>query len=213
MGSRLKFGLYVGLVIAVVSLPFVIFGESFALPWLSSHEARRGWLIVAAILLLAADSVAPVPSVLVIVFVAAKAGWVAGFLGGTLGLSAGVACAGWFGRSAIGRIAPRFFPDGELSRLRGALQSKLVLTLACLRSVPVLAETSVMIATSLGIPVRRVFVVTLLPNAAVAAIYSFAADDSFGAACGAFFATVVPSALVWWFWGRGRTAPIGDRPA
>lgn len=204
MGSRLKFGLYVGLVIAVVSLPFVIFGESFALPWLTSHEAQRGWLVVAAILLLAADSVAPVPSVLVIVFVAAKAGWIAGFLGGTLGLCAGVACAGWFGQTAMGRIAPRFFPDGELVRLRGALQSKLVLTLACLRSVPVLAETSVMIATSLGIPVRRVFLVTLLPNAAIAAIYSIAADDSFATACGAFFATIVPSAIVWWFWGRSQ---------
>jgi len=211
MGSRLKFGLYVGLVIAMVSLPFVIFGESFALPWLSSHEAQRGWLFIAAILLLAADSVAPVPSILVIVFVAVKAGWMAGFLSGTLGLSAGVACAGWFGRTAIGRIAPRFFPDGELVHLRGALQRKLVLTLACMRSVPVLAETSVMIATSLGISVRRVFFVTLLPNAAIAAIYSVAADDSLATACWAFFATVVPSAIIWWCWGRSQ--PAGARAA
>jgi 3-dehydroquinate synthase len=206
MRSRLKIALYVGLVIAVVSLPFVIFGEGFALPLLSSHETQRGWLVLIAILLLAADSVAPVPSVLVVVFVAAKGGWLAGFLGGTLGLSAGVACAGWFGQVAMGRIAPQFFPDAELTRLRESLQKKLVLTLACMRSVPVLAETSVMIATSLGVSVRRVFVVTLLPNAAIAAIYSLAADDSFRTACVAFFATVLPSALIWCLWGRGRGA-------
>lgn len=202
--SRVKLVLYLGLVLALVSLPFVVFGESFVFPLLNSHEAQRGWLVLIAIVLLAADSVAPVPSVLVIVFLAAKAGWFAGFIGGTLGLSAGVACAGWFGQVAIGRIAPRFFPDAELEKLRESLLRKLVLTLACLRSVPVLAETSVMVATSLGIPVRRVFLVTLLPNAAIAAIYSVASDDSFAAACTAFFATVLPSVVIWWWFGRVR---------
>lgn len=204
--STLKFALFVLLVVALVSLPFVIFGESFAFPLLEERQHQAGWLVLIAIALLAADAVAPVPSVLVIVFLAAKAGWLAGVVGGTVGLSAGVAGAAWFGRVAVGRIAPRFFPETELGRLRAALQRKLWLTLACLRSVPVLAETSVMVAASVGVSRRRIFWVTLLPNFAISAIYSLAADASFGTAVLAFFATVVPSYALWRWFGRGSAA-------
>lgn len=200
--SAVKFALFVLLVVALVSVPFVVLGESFAFPLLEQRQHQAGWLVTIAIALLTADAVAPVPSVLVIVFLAAKAGWLAGVIGGTLGLSGGVIGAAWFGRVAVGRIAPKFFPDAELERLRSALQRKLWLTLACLRSVPVLAETSVMVAASVGIPLRRIFWATLLPNFAISAIYSLAADDSFGAAVLAFFATVVPSYAVWWWFGR-----------
>lgn len=205
--SAVKFTLFVLLVIALVSVPFVVFGESFAFPLLEERQHQAGWLVLIAIALLAADAVAPVPSVLVIVFLAVKAGWLAGVIGGTLGLSAGVAGAAWFGRAAVGRIAPRFFPETELARLREALHRDLWLTLACLRSVPVLAETSVMVAASVGVSRRRIFWVTLLPNFAISAIYSLAADDSFGTAVLAFFATIVPSYILWRWLGRSRRAP------
>ena len=78
------------------------------------------------------------PATLVIMYLAAKGGVVAGIVGGTFGLSAGVLAAAWFGRTAVGRIAPKFFPEAELTKLREALQRRLALTLACLRSVPVL---------------------------------------------------------------------------
>lgn len=202
-GSALKLALFVLLVVALVSLPFVLFGESFAFPLLEERQHQTGWLVAIAIALLAADSVAPVPSVLVIVFLAVKAGWLAGVIGGTVGLSAGVVCAAWFGRAAVGRIAPKIFPETELVRLREALHRRLWLTLACLRSVPVLAETSVMVAASVGVSRRKIFGATLLPNFAISAIYSLAADDSFGTAVLAFFATVVPSYGLW-RWVRWR---------
>lgn len=204
--SALRFTLFVLLVIALVSLPFVLFGESFAFPLLEQQEHQILWLVLIAIALLAVDAVAPVPSVLVIVFLAAKAGWLAGVIGGTVGLSLGVVGAAWFGRAAVGRIAPRFFPEAELERLREALHRKLWLTLACLRSVPVLAETSVMVAASVGVSRRRIFWATLLPNFAISAIYSLAADDSFRTAVLAFFATVVPSYALWLWFGRRETA-------
>jgi 3-dehydroquinate synthase len=195
--ATLKIALFFVFVVALVSAPFVIWGESFVFPLLESREQQAGWLTVIAIMLLAADSVAPVPSVIVIMFLAAKAGWVAGLLGGTLGLSAGVLTAAWIGRAAVGRVAPRFFPDEEIAHLRESLQRHLVITLACLRSVPVLAETSVIVAASAGIPVRRVFLVTLLPNFVISAIYSFAADDSFLTASVTFLATLAISYVVW----------------
>jgi uncharacterized membrane protein YdjX (TVP38/TMEM64 family) len=204
--STLRVALFVFFVVALVSVPFVIFGEDFVFPLLKSREHQVGWLTVIAIVLLVSDSVAPVPATLVIMFLAAKAGAVAGIIGGTVGLSLGVLAAAWFGRGAVGRLAPKFFPDAELARLRDSLQQRLVLTLACLRSVPVLAETSIIVAAAAGVPVRRIFLATLPPNLIVAAIYSLAADDSFGTAVVTFLATMVVSYVVWRVFGAKRAA-------
>jgi len=195
--------LFVFFVMALVCVPFIVWGEEFVAPILRTQEHRAIWLIVISVVLLAADSVAPVPATVVIMFLASNAGKVAGIVGGTLGLTAGVLAAAWFGRVAVGRIAPKFFPDEELARLRESLQQRLALTLACLRSVPVLAETSVIVAAAMGIPLRRIVAVTFLPNFAVSLIYSLSADDSFQTACIAFVGTIAASAVLW-FWLRNR---------
>lgn len=195
--TAIKITLFVLFIMALVCVPFIVFGEEFVQPLLETRAQQTGALTAIAIVLLAADSVAPVPVTLVIMFLAAKAGVVAGIVGGTVGMSVGVLIAGWFGRAAVGRIAPKFLPDAELARLRESLQRRLALTLACLRSVPVLAETSVILAAAAGIPVRRIFLATLLPNLAVSAVYSIAADDSFATAAYAFLATIAVSFLVW----------------
>lgn len=200
--ATVKAALFVLFVMALVCAPFIIWGQDYVVPWLHAYEHQAGWLVVIAIILLAADSVAPVPSTIVIMYLAAKAGIVAGIIGGTLGMSAGVLAAAWLGRAAVGRIAPKFFPDAELARLRENLQSRLGLTLACWRSVPVMAETSVIVAAAAGIPVKRIFSVTLVPNLVVATIYSVAADDSFATACWAFLGTLVVSVALWWLFGR-----------
>jgi uncharacterized membrane protein YdjX (TVP38/TMEM64 family) len=194
---------FVVLLVTIVSVPFVVWGDEFVAPLLAAQEHRTLGLVALAIALLAADSIAPVPATLVIMFLAAKAGVIAGVIGGTLGLSAGVLAASWFGRAAVGRIAPRFFPEAELTRLRTGLQRNLALTLACWRSVPVLAETSVILAAAAGVPMGRIFKVTLLPNFVIALIYSVAADDSFLNACLAFGVTLFAS-LALWRWSAGR---------
>jgi hypothetical protein len=214
--STLKIILFVGLVMALVIVPFLIFGEqleSSVLPWLESREHQIGLLTLAGILLLAADSVAPVPATVVIMFLAWKGGWVAGIVGGTIGMSLGVLAAGWLGREAVGHIAPKIIPDAELRRLRESLQRRLVLTLACLRSVPVLAETSVIVAAAAGVPVRKIFWATVVPNFVVAVIYSVAAatsrsaQDSGTTAGITFLATMVLSYVVWRIFGRVGTEP------
>ena len=195
--NTVKTVLFVLFVMALVCAPFLVFGEDFVLPLLQSRERQAGALTLIAVILLAADSVAPVPATLVIMFLAAKAGRVAGIVGGTAGLTAGVLAAGWVGRTAVGRLAPKFIPDAELKRLRESLQGRLTLTLACLRSVPVLAETSIIVAAAMGIPLRKIFWATLLPNFVVSVIYSVAADDSLQTAAVAFLATMLFSYLVW----------------
>jgi hypothetical protein len=212
--STLKIFLFVGFVMALVIVPFLIFGEqleSAVLPWLESREQQVGVLTLVGILLLSADSVAPVPATVVIMFLAWKGGWPAGVIGGTIGMSLGVLAAGWLGREAVGRIAPKIIPDAELVRLRESLQRRLVLTLACLRSVPVMAETSVIVAAAAGVPVRKIFWATVLPNFVVAVIYSMAAamsrsaKDSGTTAAITFVATMVLSYAVWRIFSRSET--------
>ncbi len=205
--AGIKAVLLVLFVMALVCLPFAIFGEDFILPLLKSREQQAGALLVLSVCLLAADSVAPVPATLVIMHLAAQAGWLTGMVGGTLGLCAGVGAAAWIGRAAVGRIVPRFLPDHEVARLRHALQRRLWLTLACLRSVPVLAETSVIVASAMGVPVKRIFHATLLPNLVVSTIYSVAADDSFGTAVLTFAATMGLSYAAWRLFARGEPPP------
>lgn len=202
--ATLKIVLFILFVMTLVCLPFAVWGEEFVLPLLESKQEQTVALVLIAIALLACDSVAPIPATLVIMFLAAKTGRVAGIVGGTVGLSVGVLAAAWIGRTAVGRLAPKFMSDAELARLRGSLQSRLAITLACLRSVPVLAETSVIVAAATGIPVKRIFVATLLPNFIVATIYSVAADESATTAVVTFLATMVASWVLWQLMGRGK---------
>lgn len=213
--ATLRVALFVILVIALVSAPFALFGEEFVFPLLQSREGQAGALTAIAVGLLAVDSIAPVPSTIVIMTLAWKAGWLAGIAGGTVGMSLGVLTAGWIGRAAVGRLAPKFIPDTELARLRESLQRRLLLTLACLRSVPVLAETSVIVAAASGIPPGRIFRVTLLPNFIIATIYSLVAayakraEDSLATAAITFVAIVVVSYAVWRVWGAERPIDAG----
>jgi len=217
--NTIKAVLFVLFVMTLVCLPFAIWGEEFVLPILSSREEQVGALTVFAIVLLACDSVAPVPATLVIMFLAWKAGWVAGIVGGTIGLSVGVLIAGWIGRTAVGWVAPKFLPVAEIERLRNSLQQRLTLTLACLRSIPVLAETSIIVAAATGIPLKRIFRATLLPNFVIATIYSVTAayskqaEDSFATASIAFVAIMVLSYIVWWVASRrmGNDGTMGDK--
>ncbi len=209
--ATLKISLFILFVMTLVCLPFAVWGEEFVLPLLESRQEQTVALVLIAIALLACDSVAPIPATLVIMFLAARTGRVSGIIGGTIGLSLGVLIAAWLGRTAVGRLAPKFMSDADLARLRASLQSRLAITLACLRSVPVLAETSVIVAAATGIPVRRIFLATLLPNFIVATIYSLSASESATTAAVTFLATMVASWLLWRLVGRGKGETAGPR--
>jgi hypothetical protein len=193
----LRLTVFVFVVSVLVSLPFIFFGESFVMPLMENLKHKTVWLVLLAIALLASDAVLPVPSAWVIIFLAQQTGIAAGIVGGTVGLAVGVVVSAWVGKAAVGRAAPKFFPEAELTRLRESIQQHTTITLACMRSVPVLAETSVMIAAAAGVSMPRIFWATLLPNLVISVIYAVAADDSFLTASLAFFATIAVSYLSW----------------
>lgn len=191
----------------VLALPFVLFGEEYALRILGSHD-RHAWAVAAmGIVLLTADSLAPVPSSLVIVFVALKTGWIVGTIAGTLGLCGQVIGAAWFGRVALSRFTARVFGIADIESLRGALQTRLAVTLGCLRAVPLLAETSVVLAASLGISLWRIVRTTLLPNVAIAATYAIAAEAGAWVAFTAIVLSIVLALVAWRFTAVRRGSP------
>lgn len=202
--SLLVFGVSV-----LVCLPFIILGEDVFVPWLQSLAGRTGWLVAGAVALLSLDAVLPVPSSWVLIFLALEAGTLVGIAGGSLGLCLGVLVASWIGRVAVGKVAPRFVPEAEIARLRVSMTEHTTLTLACMRSIPVLAETSVMIAAAAGVSTTRIFLATLLPNVVVATVYSLAASDSFLTACLAFLATIAVSYAFWRLLNASRKRPSG----
>ncbi|MEO7413063.1 MAG: VTT domain-containing protein [Opitutaceae bacterium] len=198
----LRLTLFVFVVSVIVSLPFIFFGESFVMPLMEGLRHKTVWLVLLAIALLGADAVLPVPSAWVIIFLAQQTGVAAGIVGGTIGLAIGVVVSAWVGKAAVGRAAPKFFPEAELVRLRESIQKHTTITLACMRSVPVLAETSVMIAGAAGVSTSRIFWATALPNVVISVIYAVAADDSFLTASLAFLGTIAISYLSWKLYDR-----------
>lgn len=196
-----------GLVFAVsvlVSVPFMIWGEEVFVPAFEGVRHNAAWMVGLAVALLSFDAVLPVPSSWVIIFLAQESGRIAGFVGGATGLAVGVLVAAWLGRAAVGRAAPKFIPEAEIERMRAMIERHTILTLACMRSVPVLAETSVVVAAAAGVPVRRIFWMTLGPNVAIAGIYAVAGDESLTTACIVFLATVAISYVVYRVAGRGK---------
>ncbi len=188
--SFLRIGGLVFAVSVLVSVPFMIWGEEVFVPAFEGVRHSTAWMVGLAVALLSLDAVLPVPSSWVVIFLAQQSGWLAGIAGGSVGLAVGVIVAAWLGRAAVGRALPKFISAAEIERMRGMIERHTILTLACMRSVPVLAETSVVIAAAAGVPVRKIFWMTLGPNVAIAAIYSVAANDSFATACIVFLATV-----------------------
>jgi len=191
------------LVAALVIGPFLYFGEDLVKPWLPAGEAGRAWLVATAVLLLAVDAVLPVPSSWVLIALANQAGVVAGILGGTAGLTAGVLVAAWIGRAAVGPLASRIVPASDLARLRQALPGQVMVALVCLRSVPVLAEMSVLVAAAAHVPLRRILAATVPANAVIAVVYSVAANESLVSAILTFLVTVGLSYAFWRRWGGG----------
>lgn len=203
--SKMRIGLLVTGVAVLVILPFVLLGETFAKPFLGDGSLGAGWLVAAAVLLLSSDALLPVPSSWVVMYVAHETNAVVGILAGTVGLSVGVLVAGFIGRKAVGPVASRMLSADELTRLHHGIERRLVLTLACLRCVPVLAEVSVIIAAAGKVPIRRILLVTYLPNLALAIIYSLSARDSFAGGIAAFLATVAISYGAWRLLTRRRS--------
>lgn len=167
--------LWIGLFAAII-IPFVIWGEHFEAYGASLLEdaTPSAALAITLVALLAGDLLLPIPSSLL----AVGTGAVFGIAGGTALITLGLSIGAWVGYE-VGRSAgqagiARWVEDAQRERLEAFAAKRGLGLLVALRAVPVLAEASVVVAGSSGMPRGRVLVGTTLANLVIATIYAAA---------------------------------------
>lgn len=176
-GTRLA--VHLGLVVAVVLVPFALFGPAVE-EWAggaAGSTASRPAVGVVVFGLLAADILAPVPSSLVCVTAGATLGATAGTLVAAGGSTCGCLLGFWLAR----RIGTRLHERDDHPALAAALRRWGLPVLVVCRPVPVLAEVTVLLVGAAGVPLGRAVAATTAANLGVAAAYAAlgaSADDA-----------------------------------
>lgn len=175
IGSATRWIFLVLLVLALVLVPFTLLESrilTVVLGFLNSSPGR----VVAALAIslgLASDVVLPVPSSLLATASGMLLGLAVGAIVTWTGMQAG-ALVGYYIGSSIGtRAISRFVGADELERAAESHRRWGGLSLIATRAVPVLAESSVVFAGALRMPLPRFLSLTGASNAAVAAVYAF----------------------------------------
>lgn len=148
--------------------------------------------------LLVADIILPVPSSLVMIANGALFGVAIGTILSVVG-SLGAAIVGFF----IGRrgesVLARFVPPEERSRANRLLEEWGLLAIIVTRPVPLLAETTVIMAGASRMPWRSMILATLAGSSPVAVLYAWtgATAANFDNAVLAFGLVLLVACLVW----------------
>lgn len=158
------------LVLAVPLIPFAIFGEVDGMKWIEGTSGIVMFLYGAA--LLASDILLPLPSSLIAVFLGAKLGLASGALAIFLGLMTGSLIGygmGWtVGRKVMDRMISR-----QSQEVYIRMESRVSYwALALCRSVPLLAEASVIAAGVARLEVRKTIPMLIMSNLCLAILYS-----------------------------------------
>jgi uncharacterized membrane protein YdjX (TVP38/TMEM64 family) len=168
---------------AVFLAAFAVWGD--ALERLFSQEALAGWFAesrpwawAAAIGLLAADLVLPIPATGVFAALGSAYGVALGAAIGTAG-SCAAGMAGYGLARLAGRRAGRWLADeDELDRFRGLFDRWGPWAVLISRALPILPEVMAVLAGLAGMRLRRFLPALLLGTAATALLYAWVGDAS-----------------------------------
>ena len=189
-------------VVAIVLVPFLLYEDSIfeAVSASLGSGSSRQLAAFSILVLLACDVFAPVPSSLV----ATASGTILGLAPGATvtwaGMQAGALVGYGFGRTAGVRAARRIVGESELERATRLHRRWGAFSLIASRAVPVLAESSVVLAGAARMPIGRFTWLTGLSNGAIATVYAgvgvYALETS--SFLLAFAASMlVPGSLMW----------------
>lgn len=188
------------LIVAAMVLGFMLFGE------IGVDQLRRSppqMVVAVGVLLLCVDIFIPVPSTVVVVILAQSLGPVPAVLAGTAGISLGCSLGfycGMVGRSRALRLVDAASSPQMNQWLSG---TRALLVLAALRAIPIIGESSVVVAGLVGLRARDVLLVTSLANLALVISYvvlSGWADDLGGLAAGILVAWLLPAVAIGLFY-------------
>lgn len=217
-GTALRWSLLALSLLVLILVPFVIYEESIrdALDGLLQSGKSRLLLAGVIALALASDVFTPVPSSLI----ATASGTLLGLMPGAactwMGMQAGALLGYGVGRTAGAGAVRRLVSDSELQRAARSHRRWGGVSLIVARAVPVLAESSVVLAGTVRMEPFRFFWLTGLSNAVIAAVY--AAIGAFALEAQAFLfaflgSVLIPGAVMWASrsWTGGGTLLPGRR--
>ena len=161
---------------AAILVPFALWGDAFEAYGASllDDAGPSAGLAITLIILLASDLVLPIPSSVLAVGTGAVFGTVAGAALIAVGFTLGAWVGYEVGRSAGRAGVKRWVADAQRERLDAFAAEHGAGLLVAMRAVPVLAEASVVVAGSSGMPRGRVLLVTTLANVVIALVYAAA---------------------------------------
>ena len=190
MSQGVRWFLISFVLLALIVVPFVMFGEQFdRLGARVMHGDLAGWPAAALVsAFLALDVILPVPSSIV----STGAGALFGFARGTaviwVGMMAGCVLGYLLGARAT-PAARRFVGTDGLTRAERVAATYGDWAIVICRPVPVLAEASVILAGLIHTPWRRFTALTATSNLGIAAAY--AAIGAYSMSVGSFLFTFV----------------------
>lgn len=171
---RIRWILLTITIITLLLIPFILFGESLE-NWTNNFLQHSPTRLIAGIvigLLLSIDIVMPVPSSVV----STAGGYFLGFIGGTIisaiGMTISCLIGYWLG-ARFGRTATeRFLNQKEISRFKSLQEKYGDWIIIISRSVPLLAETSVIFAGIGGMNMVRFIFMATVSNIGISMVYA-----------------------------------------
>lgn len=166
--------LLLALVVVVPILPFLAFGQPMSeavSQWLERGPSKST-VALAIVLLLGTDVFLPVPSSVVSTWGGASLGVFAGTVASWIGMSLGAAIGFWVARRWGRAVAVRLAGHEQLARMDRLSQRMGPVILVVTRTIPVLAEASVLLLGIHRLPWREFLPAVLLANLGIALGYS-----------------------------------------
>ena len=199
-GVGIREGLLVAGAVALVAMVGVVLAEAFDVSLLvepTEHMSGRGVAAGVGVALLVADVVLPVPSSVVMLAHGALFGVVPGALLSLLGRAGNAVAGVLLGRGAgraLGRHGQRRAGRGAELVERWGLGA-VILT----RPLPVLAESTLVAAATMGLPPVPVVLAAVLGAVPEAVLYAVAGNvaETYASAAVVFVAAIVLAGAVW----------------
>ncbi len=171
---RIKWILLTIAIITLLLIPFILFGDSLD-NWTNSFFQSEPSKLIASIVigsLLSIDIVAPVPSSIL----STAGGYFLGFIGGTfislIGMTISCLIGYWIGDKFGRPAAERFADSKEISRFESLQKKYGDWIIIISRSVPLLAETSVLFAGIGHMKFNRFMLMAIISNLGISVVYA-----------------------------------------
>ena len=164
----------IAIVLLIPILPFVVMGAWFE-PWLESLIAEKiidvlfSIVFISVVGILAIDILLPVPSSAVCTFAGKQMGAIFGTAACWIGLNLSAGIGYWIGRRFGRPLAIRFSDEGTLDRLEQFDHRSSIACVVVCRSLPIIAEASVLLMGIKKLPLMSFWPAVLLSNFGIAA--------------------------------------------